>query len=132
MKLSKEARKVAKQVFQASFEAGRISNDRVRAISTGLAAKKPRNYVGILKEFQRLLRLEIAKHHAIIEGATDLSPETVFHVTADLQNRYGSDLTTEFKTNPALLGGLRIRIGSDVFDGSVQGRLLQLEKSLSA
>ena len=34
--------------------------------------------------------------------------------------------SSNYQINPALLGGLRIRVGNDVFDGSVQGRLDRL------
>jgi F-type H+-transporting ATPase subunit delta len=47
-----------------------------------------------------------------------------------LKVRYGEDLTTEFRTNPELLGGLRIKIGDDVWDGSVRNRLSQLQEQL--
>ncbi len=49
---------------------------------------------------------------------------------ADLQKRYGQDLTTEFSVNPALLGGMRIRVGSDVWDSSVRNRLERLQQKL--
>ena len=35
-----------------------------------------------------------------------------------------------FVLNPALIGGMRIQVGSDVYDGSVQAGLAALEKSL--
>jgi F-type H+-transporting ATPase subunit delta len=39
-------------------------------------------------------------------------------------------LTTEFAVNPALLGGMRIRVGSDVWDSSVRNRLERLQQQL--
>ena len=47
-------------------------------------------------------------------------------IAEDLRKKYGNDLTTEFKTNPDLIGGLRVRVGSDVWDGSVRARLQNL------
>jgi len=49
----------------------------------------------------------------------------------DLKAKYGSDLATDFKINPDLLGGLRIKIGSDVWDGSVRNRLTRLGEELA-
>jgi F-type H+-transporting ATPase subunit delta len=51
---------------------------------------------------------------------------------SSLQRKYGTDLTTEFVTTPELLGGLRIRVGSDVWDGSVRQRLQRLQEDLAA
>jgi len=38
-------------------------------------------------------------------------------------------LVFAFSQNPSLIGGLRVQVGSDVFDGSVQARLADLEAS---
>jgi F-type H+-transporting ATPase subunit delta len=51
-------------------------------------------------------------------------------LTASLRAKYGKDLSTEFKVSPELLGGLRIKVGSDVIDGSVRERLHRLEAEL--
>ena len=93
-----------------------------------LLAEKPRHYVDALKDYQRLLRLEIEKRHAVIESATRLNESLANQILANLRSRYGEDLTTEFRTTPELLGGLRIRIGDDVWDGSVKNRLQKLQE----
>jgi len=131
MKLDKESRKLSKQLFQASFTNGRIDGAKVAAIGRKVAESKPRNTLGILKEFQRLIRLEVEKHHAIIESATPLDAGTGNQLLANLRAKYGNDLTTEFKVSPELLGGLRIKIGSDVFDSSVRERLKRLESEFT-
>ena len=51
-------------------------------------------------------------------------------VTANLTRRYGSGLDITFGVNPELIGGLRVKVGSDVFDGSVKARLGELEENL--
>jgi F-type H+-transporting ATPase subunit delta len=50
-------------------------------------------------------------------------------VRDSLARIYGPGLNLSFAQNPALLGGLRIKVGSDVYDGSVQARLTALEQS---
>jgi F-type H+-transporting ATPase subunit delta len=50
-------------------------------------------------------------------------------IQARLAGAYGPGLSISFAQNPALLGGMRISVGSDVYDGSVQGRLAALEQS---
>jgi F0F1-type ATP synthase delta subunit len=39
-------------------------------------------------------------------------------------------LASEFVQDPALIAGMRVRVGSDVYDGTIMGRLAALEKSL--
>lgn len=131
MKLSKEARKISKELFRASFADGRLDDAKVRTLADEVAARKPRHYIDILKNYLRLIRLESEKHHAIVESATPLEPETAATVTQDLKAKYGADLAMNFTINPDLLGGLRIKIGSDVWDGSVRNRLTRLGEELA-
>ena len=50
-------------------------------------------------------------------------------VVSGLVAKYGDDLTFEYRVTPELLGGLKIRVGNDVFDGSVKGRLDRLAEA---
>jgi len=131
MKLPKEARKVTKELFHASFTDGRLDPGKVSNVVTRIVAGKPRHYVDILKTYHRLIRLELDKRHAVIESAAALSQETSDQVLRDLKSKYGEALTTDFRVNPDLIGGLRIRVGSDVLDGSVRGRLDRLDQELA-
>jgi F-type H+-transporting ATPase subunit delta len=131
MKLTKEARKISKELFRSSFTAGKLDDARVRTLANAVASRKPRHYIDILKNYLRLIRLESEKHHAIVESAAPLDPQTAVKVVTDLKVKYGSDLATDFKINPSLLGGLRIKIGSDVWDGSVRSRLIHLGDQLA-
>jgi F-type H+-transporting ATPase subunit delta len=123
MKISREARKISKELFRLACPNGRPDAERARKIAERLAEKKPRHYLQILKEFTRLMRLALSKTHAIVESAVPLDQATAAQVRADLAARFGSETTFSFSVNPALIGGLRIRVGSDVWDGSIRGRL---------
>jgi F-type H+-transporting ATPase subunit delta len=91
--------------------------------------RKPRRYLAVLSQFLRLLKLDVARHGARIESAVELSPEFQARARAGLTRRYGGALNFVFAQNPALLGGLRVQVGGDVYDGSVQARLDALEES---
>jgi len=129
-KLDKDSRKLSKQLFTASFSNGQLDEAKVRTIAAKIVEAKPRNSVGILKEFQRQIRLEIEKHHAVIESAQPLDGGLSEQVVNGLKAKYGQTITTEFKVTPELIGGLRIKIGSDVFDSSVRNRIDRLENLL--
>jgi len=77
-----------------------------------------------------LLRLELEKRHATIETASEVDAAVRSEVEANLKSKYGNDLSTEFQVDPALLGGMRIRVGNDVWDGSVRNRLKRLQHEL--
>jgi F-type H+-transporting ATPase subunit delta len=130
MKISKEVRKVSREMFRQSFTSNKLDEEKISEMVQSVLDKKPRHFVDMLKDYQRLVKLEVDKRHAVIESATPLNRSIGDQVVSNLKARYGEDLTTEFRTNPELLGGLRIKIGNDVWDGSVKSRLNQLQEQL--
>ena len=131
MKISKEARKLSRSLFRSSVTDGRLDSAKVTVVLREIAERKPRHMMSALKEYQRLVRMELARRHAVIESAMPLEADTMLAILEDLQIRFGSDLTHEFKVSPALIGGVRIQLGSDVWDGSVSGRLEHLQNALN-
>jgi F-type H+-transporting ATPase subunit delta len=130
MKINKEIRRLSREMLRASFTDGQLDSGRIASLVDSLIARKPRNYIGVLKNYRRLLRIEVEKRRARIETASEVDRETSSRLVANLKKKYGSDLTTEFVVNPQLLGGMRIRVGSDVWDGSVRNRLERLQQQL--
>jgi len=129
MKVSKQARREAKQLFRTCLVNGLMDEGRVRAAVQQVVAAKPRGYVAILSHFQRLVKLDLERRSVRVESAVPLSNDLQTRVQTGLTRLYGAGLHFAFAQNPALLAGLRIRVGSDVFDGSVQARLAALEQS---
>jgi F-type H+-transporting ATPase subunit delta len=129
MKISKQARRGAKELFRDCIVNGVLDEKRVRNVVGKVAELKPRGYIEILSHFHRLVKLELERRTARVESATPLSADVQAEVTNKLGKLYGQGLNISFAQNPALLGGLRIKVGSDVYDGSVQARLEGLVES---
>ena len=129
MKISKQAQRDARQLFRSSLVNGALDESRVRQVVTLLAEKKPRGYVQILTRLHRLVKLDLAKRTAKVEGAVAATPALMSEVKAGLEKRYGAGLELSYVINPSLLGGLRIQVGSDLYDGSVKTRLDKLAQS---
>ncbi|HEV2839843.1 MAG TPA: F0F1 ATP synthase subunit delta [Chthoniobacterales bacterium] len=130
MQINKETRQQSKDLLRASFTDGRLDNGRIASLVMSLIKKKPRNYIKLLESYKRLLRLEVEKRTATIETATEMAPEAGAQIVANLKAKYGSDLAARFVVNKELLGGMRIRVGSDVWDSSVRNRLQRLQQQL--
>ena len=131
MKVSKQARREAKGVFRAAQVNGLLDDNRLTQAVQMIAQQKPRGYLRILTHLQRLVKLDTERRTAKVESAAAVTPELESTVKRTLTQKYGPGLSFSFQHNPALLGGLRIRVGSDVYDGTVSGRLKQLEESLA-
>ncbi len=130
MKISKQARRDGKALFTNCKVSGLLDENRVRQTVNAVIAQKPRGYAGILSHFQRLVKLDIERRTARIESASPLPEALAASVNAHLAQRYGQGLSVNFAVNPALIGGMRVKVGSDVFDGSVRARLDALAESM--
>jgi F-type H+-transporting ATPase subunit delta len=128
MKVNKEIRQLSRAMLRASFTDGQLDRGKIAALVQSLSAKRPRHFMEILQYYKRLLRLEIEKRHATIETAMALSQPLAGEIVARLKRKYGQDLTTEFEVDSALLGGMRVRVGSDVWDGTLRNRLERLKQ----
>lgn len=129
MKVSKAANTTARRIFRMCFTGERLDEAKLRTAVSKLVASKPRDYRGVLHALKRLVRLELDRRHVVVESAQELDEETRQRVSTGLAAKYGSDLTYEYKVSPDLLGGLKVRVGSDVWDGSVKGRLDRLAQA---
>ncbi|HTQ49710.1 MAG TPA: F0F1 ATP synthase subunit delta [Candidatus Acidoferrales bacterium] len=129
MKISKQALREARQLFRSCQVNGLLDPNRLRQVVSLLAARKPRGYVEILSRLHRLVKLDVEQHTARVESATLLPADVQADVSDHIKKNYGAGLDILFSQNPALIGGLRIQVGSDLYDGSVKTRLEKLEQS---
>jgi len=127
MQIPKEARRQARELFDSALDASeRPDRERVLRIADLLVKSAPRHALQILKEFARLVRLESAKHHALIESAVEIDASSREAIVASLRKLDGGEVTVETRVDPSLIGGSRIRLGSEVWDASVRSRLAAL------
>jgi len=103
-----------------------LDDDRVRQTVQQIIAQKPRGYLAILTHFQRLVKLDVARRTATIESAIHLPESLSTAIQANLARKYGPGLTVSFAQKQDLIGGLRVQVGSDVYDGSIRARLAEL------
>ena len=128
MKTAKQARREAAQLYRLCLTKGVLDEERARRVVRRIATARPRGYVATLSNFRRLVTLDRARHTAKVESARRLPPDIQTKVQAGLVHEYGDGLKTAFAENPALIGGMRIQVGSDVYDGTVRSRLAALEE----
>ena len=128
MKITRQAKREAKQLYRFCLVKGLLDENRVRQVVQRILATSDRAGPPILAHFLRLVKLDCAQHTATIESATPLPADLQATVQTGLVHRYGPGLTTAFTQRPELIGGMRIQVGCDVYDGSVRAGLEALEK----
>ena len=104
MKVNKEIRQISRKMLQASFTAGQLDPGRITSLVDSLTAQKPRNYIDVLKNYRRLLRLELEKRQATVETASEVDPAVRSEILANLKSKYGGDLATDARRTGATAG----------------------------
>jgi F-type H+-transporting ATPase subunit delta len=130
MAASRKTRRAARRLYHLCLVDGLLDEARARQVAGRLAASAQRGSLAILEDFLRLVRLDVARRTAVVESAAPLPEAVRDSVSAGLTSTYGPGVQTSFAINPALVGGMRVKVGSDVYDGSVRARLAALEARL--
>jgi F-type H+-transporting ATPase subunit delta len=131
MKISKPAQRDARQLFRSCQVNGLLDENRVRQAVALVLARKPRRYLEILSRLLRLVKLDLERRTARVESAAILPDDLQTDVANRIKKIYGEGVSLTFDRNPALIGGLRVKVGSDVYDGSIRTRLEKLEQSFN-
>ncbi|AQS51838.1 MAG TPA: F0F1 ATP synthase subunit delta [Paenalcaligenes hominis] len=126
-----------------------ITNQQRYELFTGLMktplTDKARNFLELLIDNGRLTvvpniyeEFEALKHQlegselAQITSAFELSPEQLNKLVSALEKKFGLKLIPEVTVDAALIGGVRVMVGDQVLDTSVQAQLARMRDTLAA
>src|SRR5262245_3358193 len=112
MKITRRVRRAARRLYRACLVGGLLDEGRILRAVRRVAASKRRGSVPLLSHFARLVKLDRTRHEAVVESAMTLPAELQTRVEANIVRAYGPGMRASFATNPALIGGMRIRVGS--------------------
>jgi F-type H+-transporting ATPase subunit delta len=131
MKSAKQIHREARHLWRLCAVNGRLDENRVRrSVQVIVGARRPAS-LAVLSDFLRLVRLDHLRHVAKVGTAAQVPPDVQEQIESALTRIYGDDLAVEYEADPTLLGGVRITVGSDVYDASVKGRLAALAARFS-
>jgi F-type H+-transporting ATPase subunit delta len=134
--------------FRALTTSPLIGRDQaMRAIAASAGAMKldpiTTNFLGVLAKNRRLAQLgnvirafnTLAARHrgeinAEVTSAHTLDEGQVDAIRKNLRTRYGADIAVELSVDPAILGGLVVKIGSRMIDGSIRTKLNSLAQAM--
>jgi len=132
VKLKKTGRILSRKLFLLCLGRGKgkVAEDCVFAVVDALLEKKPRQYLQILRELLRRIRSALANSQARVQSAMPLSARERSLVRKRLMSFYNKDLEVWFENSAEVLGGLRIQIGSEVWDGTILSHLRHVSSFL--
>jgi F-type H+-transporting ATPase subunit delta len=124
---TEEKRKIIVELFKT-----KIQEITLRLVE--LLLDKRRIYIlpAIESEYHKYLNVRKNIVNASLISADKLSDSAVANIKARLTEHLGSSLELEVKVDPSLLGGVVLRLGDQVIDGSLKGKLQNLERLLTS
>ena len=130
MRGNKKTKLLAKQLFKLSLVNGAVSPEQVAGVLGYIEKVQPRHPLVLLKLYHRAIVTEVAKSRAIVEHAGAVSDATLKLIEGAMSRKYSRLVTATAQPNPKLLAGLRVRVGSDVYETSVSGQLAALSSAV--
>jgi F-type H+-transporting ATPase subunit delta len=127
---NKQVQQLARQLFKLSVVNGELSADQVAGVLQYVEKHRPPHSLDVLKAYQRLITAEVARGQAVVEHAGAIKEALLASIAAAMTTRYGRKVSSIARRNDALLAGLRVRVGDDVYESSVAGQLAQLARAV--
>ena len=126
MRASKQSESLARGLFRLSVENGQVSAERVSAVLAHLSAHPPRQPLAVLRRYERLVAEQLARNTAVVEHGGPVPDGLLPNLSQSFTRKYGRPVAARAQANPALIAGLRIRVGDDVYESSIAGQLATL------
>jgi F-type H+-transporting ATPase subunit delta len=126
----KQVQQLARQFLKLSILDGEVSPERVAGILQYIEKHRPANSIAVLKSYQRLVSSEIARREARVEHAGPMDQSILSSIAASMTKKYDRRIVGVSRRNDALLAGLRVRVGDDVYESSVAGQLATLASAV--
>ncbi len=132
------------------WESPAISADQKRKVLDAMVAqmnafKAVRNFIAVIIDHRRIPMLdEIVRQFAVeldaqlgfveaeISSARPLAGEEKRELESRVEGLTGKKVRAHYSSNPGLLGGVVVRVGSTIYDGSVRGQLAKMKQELSS
>jgi F-type H+-transporting ATPase subunit delta len=127
---AKIAQQFARQLFTLSVVDGAVSAERVAGVLDYVEKHQPANSVALLRAYYRLIATELAKGEALVEHAGAIDDAMLAAIAAAMTKKYGRPVTATAKPNAALLAGMRVHVGDDIYEASVAGQLAALSSAV--
>jgi F-type H+-transporting ATPase subunit delta len=127
---AKSVQLFARQLLSLSLVDDLVTPERVAGVLAYLEKHPPSRPLAVLRAYHRLVTREIARSRAVVHHAGEAGPNILGAIEGAMSQKYRRPITAEARRDDALIAGLRVRVGDDVYEASVAGRLATLAAAL--
>lgn len=129
MKKDKHLKRLVEQAVLASFKDGKLVSEKVQSFIKSFKALPRSKAIFALTEYSKGIKRELDMQTLVVESTTPLSSDEKRKIITKMEKQF-SILNSQYSLNPALLGGLRVKIGDTVYDDSIEARINQLREEI--
>ena len=123
--------KLAKKLLELSKDNGVVTESKVAKVLAGFQQVQHRRHLTVLKTFLNYLRREVALQTAVVSTPTRLSDDALKAIEVQFSKLYNRPVNAVTQQDTSLIAGVRVRVGDDVYDASLAGRLQRLAESVN-
>ena len=117
------------KVLREAFE-GKVPDIALHTVLLLVRKRREVLLSAIVEQYDRMAMAERGFESLVVTTARRLSDEQAKRLIARLENHYGKKFEVEQRVDEHLIGGIRITMGDRTIDGTVEGRLSELSRSL--
>ena len=110
---------------------GRAQDATVRLVEIAVTRPRGRSLETALDQLVELAAARRSRYVAQVRVARPLEAEQEARLTASLARIYGREVQLQVDVDPSVLGGIEVRVGDEVIDGTVQRNLQNVRRSLA-
>ncbi|GBE25943.1 MAG TPA: ATP synthase F1 subunit delta [Actinobacteria bacterium] len=108
---------------------GRASKATIALVNMVVAAGRTRDLLEVANRVASLAAEQESATLAEIRTAFELDDETVTRLTESLERRLGKRIQPKVVIDPSVMGGVVVKVGETIFDGSARSRLDNLREA---
>jgi F-type H+-transporting ATPase subunit delta len=109
---------------------GKVTPATLRLIIEAVTHPRGRSLERVLAEFGRIAAARRDRLVAVVRAAVELSEQQKTRLGAALSAKYGRDVHLNIEVDPAVLGGMSIRVGDEEIDGTIVRRLGDIRRRI--
>ena len=129
MKKSKQLQKAVTKLVEVSFKDGKIVESQITKAIKVLKSLPNYQVIEALSQYLRLLKREERKYTMYVEAAIPLSSAQLQKMKKIVEKK--TKITKVVTSlNPDILGGFKLRIGDEIWDETILGKINQVKEAI--
>lgn len=129
MKKNKQLQKLVNKLIEVSFKDGKMAESQVTKSIKALKSLPKYQAIQALSEYLKALKREERKYTMYVEATIPLSSKQLKKMKKIVEKK-GKITKVVTSINPAILGGFKLRIGDEIWDETILGKINQIKEAI--